>query len=82
MRSTRAGSRHDRDGRKLISSFEPPLRLAEKAFVDLLVDMQQVTEKVDETGQVAFFADNSDPWKPVVDNLVNDFGLTGCAHDE
>lgn len=53
----------------------------EKELVDLLVQMQHVTENAEAMGADKFYADTSDPWADAVDKLVNDFGLTDCKHD-
>lgn len=54
----------------------------QKEFVDLIRQLHQVTANVETEGQEAFFADESDPWKPAADKLVKDFGLTQCGNDE
>lgn len=54
----------------------------EQEFLDLLVEMHQVTVGVDAGGQERFFADESDPWAAVTSTLVEDFGLTDCKHEE
>jgi hypothetical protein len=53
----------------------------ETAFYDILVEAQQVTEAVEADGSEAFFATEEDPWEDTVAVLVDDFGLTGCAHE-
>jgi len=50
-------------------------------FYDVLVEAQQVTEAVEAGGSEAFFATEEDPWEDTVAVLVDDFGLTGCAHE-
>ena len=54
----------------------------QKAFVDLVLQLHQVTAGVEKQGQDAFFADDSDPWKPVADRMVKEFGLTQCGSDQ
>ena len=50
----------------------------DKELVDLLVQLQQVTENAEVEGAEKDYADSSDPWADTVDKLVNDFGLTDC----
>jgi hypothetical protein len=53
----------------------------ETEFYDILVEAQRVTETVEAGGSEAFFATEEDPWEDTVAVLVDDFGLTGCAHE-
>jgi len=53
----------------------------ETEFYDVLVEAQRVTEAVEADGSEAFFATEEDPWEDTVAVLVDDFGLTGCAHE-
>ena len=69
---------------KLVGQFlalGAPEGLAEE-FYDVLVEAHTVTETVESVGSEAFFAAEEDPWEQVVDVLVDDFGLTGCQHED
>lgn len=53
----------------------------DKELVDLLVQMQHITEQAEAEGAERFYADSSDPWSGAITTLVNDFGLSSCKHD-